>query len=257
MGTYQLPHNMIGERERLALMSTLLDPMERMHLQQLGVRPGWRCLEIGCGNGSVSRWLAEQVAPGGHVVASDLDVSYLDGLRGPSLEVRQLDVLAGPLEEGAYDLVLARAVLHHLAEPKRALERMIAALKPGGLLLSIEPDALPIQAAEPELVYQFWQGWWEWSITAGIDYGIGRTIARWLDCLGLEGVAGEGHTAVFSGGSPWAIYIMNTMSELRPKLLQSGKVTEEMLAALDRHYTDPHYWTSAINFVASWGRKPA
>ena len=55
-----------GEAKRLALMSELLDPMHRRYLQSLDVlRPGARTLEVGCGNGSISEWLARQIAPEG------------------------------------------------------------------------------------------------------------------------------------------------------------------------------------------------
>ncbi len=47
------------------------------------------------------------------------------------------------VEEDAYDLVTARAVLHHIQSPEKAIQRMLAALKPGGVFLSIEPDMLP------------------------------------------------------------------------------------------------------------------
>ncbi len=56
-------------------MSRLLDPMHRRLLDGLGVTPGARTLEVGCGNGSVSSWLAGRVGPGGRVVAVDLDLS--------------------------------------------------------------------------------------------------------------------------------------------------------------------------------------
>ena len=46
MAEYTLPHGMVGEQQRLALMSALLDPVERVCLARLGVRPGWRCLEV-------------------------------------------------------------------------------------------------------------------------------------------------------------------------------------------------------------------
>ena len=93
MSEYALPHDLAGERQRLQLMSDLLDPLYRSHLERLGVRPGWRCLEVGCGNGSISQWLATRIAPGGHVVASDVDLRYLDQLHAPDLEVRCLDIV--------------------------------------------------------------------------------------------------------------------------------------------------------------------
>ncbi|MGA2902724.1 MAG: class I SAM-dependent methyltransferase [Candidatus Korobacteraceae bacterium] len=256
MSDYILPHGLAGEQQRLALMSELLDPLERAHIERLGLRPGRRCLEVGCGNGSIAQWLAARVAPTGHVVASDLDIGYIAGLEHPCLEVRQLDILHGPIEEGAYDFVVARAILHHISDPRRALQRMICALKPGGLLLSVEPDMLPCTVTEPEPIRDFWQGWLQWSADAGIDYSIGRKIAAWLDSFGMEQVAGEGHTALFNGGSPWATYWIETLRELRPRLLESGHIAEETFAEFDAHFGDRHYWTSVISFVATWGRKP-
>jgi SAM-dependent methyltransferase len=257
MTEYTLPHAFAGERARLALMSELLDPMEEARFSWLGVRPGWRCLELGSGNGSIAQALAQRVAPSGFAVASDIDLSYITELRTPGLEVRRIDILQDAIEPEFYDLVVARALLHHLTPARMALERMVGALKPGGVLLSIEPDMLACTVAEPEAMRAFWQGWLKWSVDAGIDYFIGRKVPAWLDSLGLEDVAGEGHTAQFNGGSRWATYWTATMAELTPALIKSGHMTDEMLEEFHSRYEDPHYWTSIMTFVESWGRKPA
>jgi hypothetical protein len=52
--TYVWQHALGGEPERLRLMSDILDASSRFHLQQIGVGRGWRCLEVGAGNGSLS-----------------------------------------------------------------------------------------------------------------------------------------------------------------------------------------------------------
>src|SRR5438046_9037736 len=52
--------------------------MHRRYIDALGVvRPGARTLEVGCGNGSISAWLAGRVSPGGTAVAVDLDLSLI------------------------------------------------------------------------------------------------------------------------------------------------------------------------------------
>lgn len=257
MNEYTLPHGLVGEQQRLALMSALLDPLEWTFIDRLGVRSGWRCLELGCGNGSISRALAQRIAPTGQVVASDLDLTYIAHLREPGLEVRRIDVLRDEIEKDAYDFVVARALLHHLTPARKAVERMVAALKPGGVLLSIEPDMLPCTVAEPLSIEAFWQGWLKWSVASGIDYSIGRRIPAWLDAAGLKNIAGEGHTAHFNGGSDWATYWTETIEELAPALLNKDYITEEMLKEFHTCYRDPHYWTSVITFTATWGRKPA
>ena len=130
-------------------MSQLLDPMHRRYIDALRVvRPRARTLEVGCGNGSISVWLAGRVRPGGTAVAVDLDLSLVD-VRGPDLELRQGDIVAGPVEPGTFDLVTARAVLHHVQNADAAMANMVASLRPGGALLLIEPDFLPVSIAAP------------------------------------------------------------------------------------------------------------
>jgi hypothetical protein len=73
MSEYVLGHQLRGEGTRLNLMSELLDPMHRRYIEALGVvKPGAHTVEVGCGNGSISAWLAEHVSPGGTAVAVDL-----------------------------------------------------------------------------------------------------------------------------------------------------------------------------------------
>jgi SAM-dependent methyltransferase len=200
MADYVLDHGLEGEAARLALMSRLLDPLHRRHLEALPAGPGARTLEVGCGNGSISAWLARRVAPDGRAVAVDIDLSLAAGAPGP--ELRRHDILSGPVEPRDFDLVTARAVLHHLTDPDAAIANMLASLRPGGWILLIEPDFLPVSVAEPEEVRAFWAGWLAWARARGIDYHVGRSLARRLAALGLEDVAGSAETAIYNGGSP-------------------------------------------------------
>ena len=255
MPDYTLPHALRGERERLGILSQALDPTHRRHLEELGLQPGWKCMEVACGNGTISEWMAVRVAPGGRVLATDVDIQYLNDIRLPNLEVRRLNILEDPLEQNAYDVVTARAVLHHLPDNALAVERMVSALKPGGVFLSIEPDMLPATAAEPESMRKFWQGWLKWSVSVGIDYSIGRKMPALLVSKGLEDVGAQGYAEFFNGGSLWANMWLETIEELQQRLLDSGSISQELLDDFYNRYDDPSYWTTVINFVASWGRK--
>ena len=205
MGEYVLDHHLEGEAARLALMSRLLDPMHRRHLESLGIGPGTRALEVGCGNGSISAWLAERVGPGGHVVAVDLDLSLV-GVEARTSSYGRATSSPRPVDPGTFDIVTARAVLHHVTDADAAIRNLVASLAPGGGILLIEPDFLPVSVAEPPEVRAFWDGWLAWSRDQGIDYHIGRTLAPRLAAVGLEHVAGTAETAVYQGGSPWADY---------------------------------------------------
>lgn len=120
------------ERERLALLERTLDPLSQRRLAALGIQPGWRCLEVGAGHGSIVRWLAEQVGPQGLVVATDINPRFLTEIKLPNVEVRQHDIRTDPLEADLYNLAHCRAVLAHMPEPQLVVQRMVAALRMGG-----------------------------------------------------------------------------------------------------------------------------
>jgi SAM-dependent methyltransferase len=252
---YVLDHHRSGERERLALMSRLLDPMHCRHLERAGLEPGARTLEVGCGNGSMSAWLATQVAPSGRAVAVDLDLSLADA-GVPALELRQADISAGPVKPGGFDLVTCRAVLHHLAAPEMAAANLVASARPGGAVVVIEPDFLPAMAAEPAEVRKFWAGWLGWSRTEGIDYFIGRRLPQMLHRLGVTGIEAVAETALFNGGSPWADYWRLTVNQLGPRLEESGELGGAEIDAFLRQCADPAWWTQVIAFTAVHGRAP-
>ncbi len=256
MPEYVLGHHLKGEGKRLALMSELLDPMHRRYLQSLGVvKSGARTLEVGCGNGSISAWLARQVAPDGRAIAVDLDLSLVD-VHLPNLEFRKADIMAGPVEPGSFDLVTARAVLHHVADPEKAIANLVASLRPGGAILLIEPDFLPVTIAEPPEVRAFWSGWLAWSREQGIDYQIGRTLASRLAALGLERIDGTAETAIYNGTSLWADYWTLTVKELREDLMSSGKLSNALVDTFLGYCADPAWWTQTIAFTAVHGYAP-
>jgi SAM-dependent methyltransferase len=252
---YVLDHHQRGERERLALMSRLLDPMHRRRIEQLGVGPGARTLEVGCGNGSMSAWLAGLVAPGGSALAVDLDLS-LAGSEEVGLRFRQADILAGPVRPGEFDLVTARAVLHHVPEPETAAANMIASTRRGGFVLLIEPDFLPVSIAEPIEIQQFWRGWLAWSRDQGIDYFLGRRLPEMLAGLGLEQIEAVAETALYNGGSLWAEYWRLTVGELRPGLQDSGTLDGATIDQFLARCADPSWWTQTIAFTAVRARVP-
>jgi len=236
MPRYVLDHHLAGEKQRLALMSQLLDPMHRRYIESLGISRDARVLEVGCGNGSMSMWMAEHIAPAGHIVAVDLDLSLVDDAHASSVEFRQGDIVAGPVDPGCFDFVTARAVLHHVADANAATGNLIASLKPGGVILLIEPDFLPVSVAEPMEIRTFWNGWLAWSRERG--------------ACGLAEIGGAAETAVYNGGSPWADYWYQTITELRGDLVGSGKLNDKLIDTFLAHCADPNWWTQTIAFTS-------
>ncbi len=67
-GEYVLDTSWHAERERLDSMTALYDPGTLAICDRLGLAPGWRCLDVGAGTGTLAQALAERVAPSGTVV---------------------------------------------------------------------------------------------------------------------------------------------------------------------------------------------
>ena len=192
--------------------------------------------------------------PEGSVIGLDLDLSLITA-RAPDLEFRKGDILAGPVDPGDFDLVTARAVLHHVADAELAIANLVASVAPGGAILLIEPDFLPVSVAAPSPIKEFWDGWLAWSREQGIDYHVGRELAPRLAALGLEQIEGTAETAVYNGGSPWADYWTETVTELRGALATSGHLDEGLIDAFLAHCADPAWWTETISFTAVRARK--
>src|SRR5437899_2000281 len=115
MATYGFDAAWEHEGDRLRLAEAVFDPVTTSRLTFLGVGPGWRCLEVGAGAGSIAVWLARRVAPSGQVTASDIDTRFLDRLEPqPGLEVLRHDITGVGLPPATFDLVHARLVLQHL-----------------------------------------------------------------------------------------------------------------------------------------------
>jgi SAM-dependent methyltransferase len=96
---------------------------------------GARCLDVGCGSGRWSRWLA---ARGAHVIGIDPTEAMLGAARrlSPEVEFQRMSATAITLPPESFDLVTAVTVIQHLApdEQLSAVHAVSNMVKPGGTL---------------------------------------------------------------------------------------------------------------------------
>lgn len=256
MNTYIWQHDIGDEAQRLRLMSEILDPSSRFHIAALPVEPGWRCIEIGAGNGSLSQWLADRVAPGGTVTAADIDTSLMDGLDTDVLDVATLDVVEDGLPESTYDLVCMRALLHHLPQRMDVMATMVRAVRPGGWLFIQEPDFHPVSTLEPGPATELCHDFLRWADCHDIDYFVGRKVAPRLQELGLVNIESEGHVVQYAGGSPYARWWRMGIAEVADQMLAEQATSVERLTRFFESTHDPTSWAMTMSFIAVTGRRP-
>ena len=119
---------------RFNALSEIFDQTTFEHIKRLGITKGWKCWEVGAGATSVITWLAEQVGLTGHVLATDIDISWAEKASNETIEVRRHDICSDVCPKNEFDLVHARLILVHLSERAKALEAMVNSLRPGGWL---------------------------------------------------------------------------------------------------------------------------
>ena len=242
------------ERRRLDTLAAAYDDGTFERLRRLGIGPGARCLEVGAGSGTVARWMRAQVGDGGAVVATDIDARFLTGLATAGLEVRNHDIAADPLEEGAFDLIHTRAVLQHVPGRDVALARMVAALAPGGRLL-VEDIVMPHPATYPPLRP------WERALAAmeaglrgaGADPYVGLQFPSLLAAAGLRDVGCDARVPVMRSGTPSIEFVSLSIEQVGPRLVQAGALTADDLQAVLAALRGPGYTMTAAIMIASWG----
>jgi SAM-dependent methyltransferase len=250
------------ERERLALLTEIADPIAARRLTDLGVGPGWRCLDVGAGDGSVARWLARRVGPEGRVVATDLNPRFLVGHGLPNLEVRRHDILEDELEAAHYDLVHCRCVLQHLPDPLQGLRRMVDAVRPGGWLFVEEIDLGSVGATDPrhpraaEFDRTARPLWATRQATGPMDSTFGRRLPALVERFGIRELGHEGVTLIGRGGDPTARFGRMSEALLRGRFVAAGVLTEADFDERDRAYDDPSFWFTGLTFFGAWGRRP-
>jgi SAM-dependent methyltransferase len=252
---------------RFAGLEALYDARTRRALEATGIGPGWRCLEVGAGGGSVAAWLAGQVGADGHVLATDLDPRFLSAL--PSLdranvEIRRHDVAADPLPIAEFDLVHARLVLVHLPAAADVLARLAATLRPNGWLVVEDFDptfvdrAFPI--ADPEnaaVARRVFGVLGELLEARGAGPGWARGLHGRVAGAGLVDIVAEGNLEIRMGGSPGAQVDAANLEQTGPALIAAGTLEtmdfDRMLTLL----ADPGFtYASPVMFVVR-GRRPA
>ena len=105
-------------------------------VNEAGLRPGERVLDVACGTGSIARLAAERVGPNGRVSALDANAGMLSVARSlPSaMPIKWYETAAEsvPLPDHSFDVVFCGISLQFFADKAAALREMRRVLKPGG-----------------------------------------------------------------------------------------------------------------------------
>jgi SAM-dependent methyltransferase len=217
------------------------------------LEPGMSLLDVGCGEGWITRDLARIVAPG-RVIGIDTSADVIERARtgedvpdNVSFEVADLFNLDYP--DGSFDVVHLHQVLHHLSEPAGALRALARVTRPGGLISDREGD---YGAA---WWYPSSSGWETWQRAfigvgraEGEDLTIGRQLMRVAREAGLDDFTVSASVWTYPGFEPSAAVAASWAERLTAarfvQLAEAAGVTDA--AALER----------AAHGIRAWAENP-
>jgi ubiquinone/menaquinone biosynthesis C-methylase UbiE len=93
-----------------------------------------RVLEVGCGPGWASEWIAAEL--GAEVVAVDQSERMVELAQARGVHARVGDVQALPFADGAFDCAVAAWMLYHVPDLDQGLAELARVLRPGGRLVA-------------------------------------------------------------------------------------------------------------------------
>jgi SAM-dependent methyltransferase len=187
------------EIARLDAQSAFYEPATARFLAAAGLEPGMRVLDLGTGLGHVARLIAALVGRAGEVVGVDAQPRLLsiaeertadagfENVRFVESDVRDYR------DERPFDAVVGRLILFHLPDPAGAVRHHAEGLRPGGLLLAIDFDAVACRSEPPLPLAQTAVEYYVAAFRrAGADPAIGMRLQSVLVAAGLNEVESFG-----------------------------------------------------------------
>lgn len=219
---YTWDNAMVEGRRRLALLEKSLDPATFRRLDSIGVHPGWQCLDLGAGGGTVCDWLCRHVGANGRVWGIDLDARFMRVLEHQNLEVREENVVDCELPTETFDLVHTRWTLMHIPQREQVLAKLIDCLKPGGTLFLEEADANSVRTLDRTGWHDLTMRVFDQIVPRGSHVEWARDVPYKVSALGLTNVRAEAEFSYFHGGSDQAEFWKISWSRVRDGVAAAG-----------------------------------
>ena len=246
---------------RFDALSAVFDEVTFRHIDALGIRAGWRCWEVGAGGPSVPAGLAARVGETGSVLATDIEVGWLTGEVVAGVEVRRHDVVHDDPPRGDFDFVHARLVLLHLPGREQALQRMAAAVRPGGWLL-VEDFDISLQTLvcpddhgpDQQLANKIKDGFRALLFGRGVDAEFGRRLPRLFRAAGLLDVGADAYFPLAVPGV--AVLEDANTHQVRDQLVSGGHASSQEVDTYLDLVRGGSLDLATAPLVSTWGRRP-
>jgi ubiquinone/menaquinone biosynthesis C-methylase UbiE len=257
-----------AEVARLRMQSDLFRAEAEAMLEDLGVEPGWRCLDLCCGVGGITDVLSRRVGPAGAVLGADADAAKLavardwalaGGLRNVSFE--QADAFATGFAPASFDLVHCRFALSVIPAGTKILDHMLTLARPGGIVFVQESNARTMECSPPHPAWdRLLAAMFETFAKNGADVMLGPKLYAMFRARGLTELRMRPCLRALHAGDPMTMHLPATVEGMRESILALGTFTagelDELLGRLREHLARPDAVTISYTMMQVAGRVP-
>jgi ubiquinone/menaquinone biosynthesis C-methylase UbiE len=268
----QPDHYLLGcsdaEEARLERQSAALAPESDAQLEKIGIKPGERVVDLGCGPGHVLSLLSKRVRPTSSVLGIErsphfarLARRYVAEHRLSQVEVREGDASGTGLPRASFDGAHMRLVLVNVPEPERIVREMVSLVRSGGWVASFEADLLSLVCDPPNPEWtRLLDTYKAYSTARGIDLCIGRRTHRLFRAAGVVDIHVDAIVRVYPAGDHGRMILADFVNNVREKLIDEGFIgrrdLERDVTILERRLSDPEVLVTSHMFFRLSGRVP-
>jgi SAM-dependent methyltransferase len=259
-----------GEAEEARLKRQIADlaPDSDAHLEKIGIKPGERVVDLGCGPGGVLHLLGKRVGPTGSVLGIERSPHFVGLARNfvadhalSQVEVREGDAYNTGLPRASFDGAHMRLVLVNVPEPERIVEEMVSLVRPGGWVASFEAAFLGMVCDPPLPEWtRLLDTYKAYSAAQGIDLFVGRRTHRLFRAAGVADIRVDAVVHVYPPGHDRRPILRDFINNVREKLIDGGFIgrsdLERDMTALERYLANPEALVTSNLFFRLWGRIP-
>jgi ubiquinone/menaquinone biosynthesis C-methylase UbiE len=269
-GNYPLGYT-DAEARRLTLQAAVFQTLTEDVLKRAGLGAGMNVLDIGCGAGDSSMLIARFVGPSGSVVGLDRNENSVKiarkRSRGAQLDNIRFVVseIADYMPDASFDALIGRLVLVFLTNQLAGIEKLIAHLRPRGIVAFQEIDIASVQIPHPTRLLDQVRNWiaQAFAATGAAEMSIGSKLPAIFKHIGLP--CPDMTAAQRVDGAPDSIlyaYHVATLKSLLP-VIEHANITSlaeiDIDTLLERMHAEAREHGHVVygpRLVSAWSRKP-
>jgi SAM-dependent methyltransferase len=250
---------------RLMAQANTWEPEAERLFDQIGVRPGWRCIDLGCGPVGVLSPLSQRVGAHGLVIGFDEDPDCISAAESliHRKNLTNVNIIMGnlynnSLKSDSFDLCHLRFVFNQEGCDQELLQNMVTLTRPGGVVVSQESDWTTWKCYPPQ---PSWRILRDAMIAlfkqSGGDINAGLRTFKMFHQANLSEIKIRSAILAMPVGHPYRSGLIRFALTMKERILAAGILTESAfnrnIEACQEMIKDPSIIIFSYTLTQVWG----